>query len=133
MALTQSERRKRYYETHKASVLAYNSEYRKKHRKKFSEYSAAWREKNRDRWLKSHKEHQKKYIVQNNDVAYAHSKVRNAIMLGTLVPQPCEVCGEKLAEAHHDDYNKPLEVRWLCKKHHSEWHILNKPIKRKEN
>lgn len=38
-----------------------------------------------------------------------------------LVRKPCEVCGEQ-AEAHHDDYNKPLEVRWLCFKHHREWH-----------
>jgi hypothetical protein len=35
--------------------------------------------------------------------------------------RPCEICGEK-AEAHHDDYDKPLEVRWLCFKHHREWH-----------
>jgi hypothetical protein len=35
--------------------------------------------------------------------------------------QPCEICGAK-AEAHHDDYTKPLEVRWLCFKHHREWH-----------
>jgi hypothetical protein len=33
----------------------------------------------------------------------------------------CEVCGKK-AEAHHDDYNEPLEIRWLCMKHHREWH-----------
>jgi hypothetical protein len=35
--------------------------------------------------------------------------------------QLCEICGKK-AEAHHDDYGKPLEVRWLCFKHHREWH-----------
>ena len=37
---------------------------------------------------------------------------------------PCEICGAK-AEAHHDDYEKPLEVRWLCFKHHREWHKIH--------
>lgn len=41
-----------------------------------------------------------------------------------LVRKPCEVCGEK-AEAHHDDYAKPLDVRWLCFKHHREWHKIH--------
>lgn len=39
-----------------------------------------------------------------------------------LEKKPCEVCGGTKVEAHHDDYDKPLEVRWLCKKHHSEVH-----------
>lgn len=32
--------------------------------------------------------------------------------------QPCEVCGAEKSEAHHDDYTKPLSVRWLCRSHH---------------
>ena len=36
--------------------------------------------------------------------------------------QHCEVCGNEKAEAHHCDYDKPLEVRWLCFKHHRKWH-----------
>lgn len=56
-----------------------------------------------------------------------------AIKDGTLVPQPCEVCGRKpekvngrnVIHGHHDDYSKPLEVRWLCIKHHGEAHKDN--------
>jgi hypothetical protein len=35
---------------------------------------------------------------------------------------PCEVCGNQKAEAHHDDYSKLLEVRWLCDEHHKQHH-----------
>jgi len=37
-----------------------------------------------------------------------------AIRHGKLQRQPCEVCGAKDTHAHHDDYTKPLQVRWLC-------------------
>lgn len=56
----------------------------------------------------------------------AHTATGNAIRHGKLIRQPCEVCGESRAEAHHDDYSKPLDVRWLCKRHHDEWHQNNR-------
>jgi len=56
----------------------------------------------------------------------AHRKVGYAIKSGNLHKEPCEVCGTtKNIHAHHDDYAKPLNVRWLCAVHHSEWHKNN--------
>lgn len=45
-----------------------------------------------------------------------------AINQGILIKQPCEKCGKVKVDAHHDDYSKPLDVRWLCRKHHLEHH-----------
>lgn len=58
----------------------------------------------------------------------ARAKVANAIAAGRISRQPCEVCAEQKAEAHHDDYNKPLNVRWLCRGCHLAWHRSNTPI-----
>lgn len=47
-----------------------------------------------------------------------------AIERGRLTPRVCEVCGTgRQIEAHHDDYSKPLDVRWLCKSHHKQHHL----------
>jgi hypothetical protein len=42
---------------------------------------------------------------------------------GRIIRQPCEMCEAEKAEAHHDDYSKPLSVRWLCRSHHQLLHI----------
>ena len=54
---------------------------------------------------------------------HARNLCRKRIAAGILIKQPCEVCGKDTKiEAHHDDYSKPLEVRWLCVYHHNEHH-----------
>jgi len=51
----------------------------------------------------------------------ANNLINNEIKAGRLIKQPCEVCGNtEYVEAHHKDYSKPLEVNWLCTKHHDE-------------
>lgn len=52
----------------------------------------------------------------------ARDLVKAAIKYKRLVRLPCEVCGELKSQAHHEDYNAPLEVRFLCEKHHKELH-----------
>lgn len=67
--------------------------------------------------------------VQRNPLKKAATTaVGNALRDGRLARQPCEQCGAARAQAHHDDYSKPLDVRWLCTKHHAEWHKNNEPI-----
>ena len=46
--------------------------------------------------------------------------VRNAIQTGKLTrPLACPSCDvERFVEAHHEDYNKPLDVKWLCQDCH---------------
>lgn len=60
--------------------------------------------------------------------------VEKAVRRGILIPEPCEVCGatgimedgKRRVHGHHDDYSEPLSVRWLCQKHHHEWHKNNR-------
>ena len=60
----------------------------------------------------------------------AHQAVHYAIKKGTLVKQPCSVCGSLKSEAHHEDYSKPLDVTWLCHKHHMHLHARIERIKK---
>jgi hypothetical protein len=52
----------------------------------------------------------------------ARAALHKALRLGVLKRGRCEVCGAEKTQAHHDDYSKPLEVRFLCPKHHMEIH-----------
>ncbi len=66
------------------------------------------------------------YIQRNPVKVKAQSVVAYAIRRGGLFREPCEVCcSEENVHAHHDDYLKPLNVRWLCAPCHKQWHIVN--------
>jgi hypothetical protein len=62
------------------------------------------------------------YRTRYPDKDHAGSRVRYAIKTGRLVRRPCLFCGSPETEAHHDDYSKPLNIEWLCQKHHREVH-----------
>jgi len=61
--------------------------------------------------------------VRDKEKIYARKQAQHAIRTGQLTRQPCEVCFTIAnIHAHHDDYTKPLDVRWLCETHHNEHH-----------
>lgn len=149
-------RSKKRYEEHKDEIKDYKKQhhlkYYAKNREKILEYGRKWHWENRDRVLnrkaqyrddnkekikelnkeyrKNHTEQAREYQRKNRatKVGYSHNKVWQGIKKGEITKQPCESCGADIAEAHHDDYNKPLEIRWLCKRCHAIWHKNNKPI-----
>jgi hypothetical protein len=96
-------------------------EYREQQR----QWNGAWHEAHReDAAVKARKAQQQQ--CYRNDPALrpryeARWLVNRAVAAGRLDRQPCEVCGLK-AEKHHDDYSKPLEIRWLCRRHHRDHH-----------
>jgi len=52
----------------------------------------------------------------------AREIARYAIKSGRLIREDCEICGDPNTQPHHDDYRFPLRIRWLCIKHHREYH-----------
>jgi hypothetical protein len=52
----------------------------------------------------------------------AHNMVSYAIKKGTLIRCPCVRCGAEKTYAHHEDYDKPLDVVWLCQPCHKQRH-----------
>lgn len=68
------------------------------------------------------KDELKKYRQKYPKKYKAHQIVNYAIKSKKLFNQPCEICGKNETHGHHDDYDKPLNVRWLCAEHHHQWH-----------
>lgn len=95
----------------------------KEHRLEITKKNAKKYQALRDLWSKKPENKLKKYY---------YNLVRRAVLSGKLKKLPCEKCGtSEKVHGHHDDYNKPLDVRWLCAKHHSEHHKMLNQQKRK--
>jgi hypothetical protein len=111
---------KKKYEKKRRLTPAY-----KKYQKKY--YSEWYKRNGRNRdidyieaiieWQKNHPEAVK-----------AQKKLHYALKTGKIVkPELCEKCKEKKRlSAHHEDYSKPLDVKWLCSSCHKIEHNNNK-------
>jgi hypothetical protein len=85
-----------------------------------------YRKYDRDRGNRQSKNHCPEYRAKYPNKYKAHTLVNSAIICKRLFKEPCIICGSKeKLHAHHDDYLKPLNVRWFCCAHHSQWHRDN--------
>ncbi len=60
-----------------------------------------------------------RYRKANPAKMRARDAVQRALRRGQITRHDCEACGSGGAQAHHDDYSRPLDVRWLCPAHHA--------------
>lgn len=88
-----------------ADKAAWAKRYHREHREDVNRNKAAWAQRNRDK-------------------RKAQIALGNALRDGHILRGACDVgrsCVGRV-EGHHDDYARPLEVRWLCDAHHKEVH-----------
>lgn len=61
---------------------------------------------------------QQKWQKANPKARWAHNALRSALKIGLIERQPCQECGKLETDAHHPDYDQPIAVVWLCRRHH---------------
>lgn len=69
------------------------------------------------------------YQARNPEKRLAHKLVEGALNSGDMKKHPCEFCGSPDVHAHHADYDKPLDVNWLCCSCHARVHSILRKTK----
>ena len=119
-----------YYEQHKEERKAYQKAHYVPHKKEAKACQQAHREKIAKYQKAYHKTYSQsesrrkikaEYRQDYPEKTAAHNVLNSEIRSGRLKRSVfCEDCGlPAKTEGHHEDYSKPLEVDWLCRKCHA--------------
>ena len=106
---------------HKDRMRQLKRRWRGQNRERRNAYEAAWRASHQES-VKASRDRWNARRCRTDQKEIARRAVKLAVAAGELVRQPCEVCGAFPTDGHHPDYFKPLDVRWLCRKHHGAEH-----------
>ncbi len=83
-----------------------------------------------DRCLKCHAAYMREHRPKHSDLTPLQRRKANArayanvyLKRGKITKEDCVDCDSEASEMHHENYDKPLEVLWLCKLCHRKRHI----------
>lgn len=143
--------RKQYYKDNKEKAKEYNKEWREKNPEKVKRHHKDWCEKNPEKRKKYRELYDWKYYKNNktkkdkqsrdwykknpdkrsviakryNDKHKLEKRANYLAMKHYPDEKPCVICGStENIERHHQDYNYPLEITWLCRTHHRFLHVV---------
>jgi len=76
--------------------------------------------------IKSQNKAKKEWEIRNKSKKAANVLLGLAVARGDVIKHPCFVCGSTYRiHGHHPNYDFPLDVIWLCPKHHKETHKIS--------
>ena len=61
---------------------------------------------------------QARWQAENPKARWAHIALQSALRRKLINREPCAVCGAEKGDGHHDKYDMPIAVTWLCRRHH---------------
>lgn len=101
-----------------------HKKYHIEHRDEISKYYKSWYKKNGRKRAENYGDVIDKWAEENTEKVHAANMLQSAVASGKVIkPTKCCVCGnEGRVNGHHEDYNKPLEVVWLCNSCHKRVH-----------
>jgi hypothetical protein len=108
-----SEEKKQYH------LKAYKK-WRDSNKEKQYSYYKSWVKENRKKLNEWYRDY---FSVDGNRLKRnARNELNNAILYGKIKRKNCEVCGCDETQGHHENYNRPLDINWLCRSCHTELH-----------
>ena len=112
-----------YRTENREEINSRGRKYRSENPDKTAECLQKHRSKNRDSINKK----AKLYQADNPNKMKARQLLSTAIKAGSIIRGLCSCGSTKPTDGHHEDYSKPLEVEWLCRPCHRQWHIAHGP------
>ena len=113
MIFSRKEYEKQYYQDHKEHMDSANKEWVNKNRERSNAIKRKYKQTGKGRVTAIRtREKNKKHIFARNKIDYL-------VNCGKVERGTCALCGSsKNVEAHHENYDEPYVIIWLCKKHH---------------
>jgi len=98
----------------------------KKYQRNNAIYTKQQKNNDLERFREGERKRGKKWRESHKKEHYAHTLLYRAIERGEIKkPNKCSKCGAENVKinGHHEDYDKPLDIIWLCDQCHAERHI----------